>query len=134
MGRPTFTAPLRDGAAGGCELVNVRTGRTVARDVEAALTSETRRKGLLGRDGMPDASALVIAPCPAVHTIAMRFAIDIVFVDRDGTAVRVVRNLRPWRMAASPRAYAVIEMPAGALERFEIAAGDRLMLRPLSSS
>jgi len=131
VGRPAFTAPLRDGASGTCELVNARTGQTVARDVEAALSRATRRRGLLGRDGMPEHAALVIAPCPAVHTIAMRFSLDIVFVDRDGTAVRVVKDLRPWRMAASPTAYAVIEMPAGALGRNDVAPGDRLLLRAI---
>jgi len=124
-----FLNPLTHSAEGACDLINERTGQVVARAVEAALTSETRRRGLLGRDGLPEGAALLIAPCPAIHTFSMRFAIDVVFVDGAGTAVHVVRDLQPWRIAIAPRAFAVIEMAAGALARREVARGDRLTLR-----
>ncbi len=80
------------------------------------MTRATRKRGLLGRDGLPAGSALMLEPCPAVHTAFMRFAIDIVFVDRQGYAVKIVRNLGPWRIAVAPRAHAVVEMAAGQLE------------------
>ena len=62
-------------------LVNARTEQPVAVALEVADTRATRRRGLLGRDGLAAGSALMLTPCNAVHTVGMRFAIDIVFVD-----------------------------------------------------
>jgi uncharacterized membrane protein (UPF0127 family) len=107
-------------------LVNERTNGTVASVVEFAVTRTERRRGLLGRDGLDQSAALMLAPCPAVHTAFMRFAIDVVFVDREGRVRKIVRGLAPWRMSASVGAYAAIEFTAGA-ER-DLVPGDRLYL------
>ena len=115
--------------AGSLSLVNQRTDAALAERVEVAVTRRTRRKGLLGRDGLETSSALVLAPCAAVHTMFMRFPIDVVFVDSDGRALRVVPNLGPWRIAIEPFAHAVVEMAAGSLEARHVRVGDRLYLR-----
>jgi uncharacterized membrane protein (UPF0127 family) len=115
-------------AASDVALINQRTGAPIATSVERAVTRATRKRGLLGRDGMPAGSALMIEPCPAVHTAFMRFSIDIVFVDRKGYAIKIVRNLGAWRIAVAARAHAVIEMPAGSLDQVDLAIGDRLFL------
>jgi uncharacterized membrane protein (UPF0127 family) len=110
-------------------LVNQRTDEALARHVEVAVTRRARRKGLLGRDGLGASCALVLAPCAAIHTMFMRFDIDAVFVDDDGRAVKVVRNLVPWRIAANASAHAVVEFPAGTLRDADVTVGDRLYLR-----
>ena len=109
-------------------LLHERTQRPLATSVEVADTRRARRKGLLGRDSMRPDQAMVISPCVAVHTGFMRFAIDVVFIDHDGRAVHIVQDLQPWRMAASFRAHAVIEMPAGRVKACGIEVGDRLSL------
>jgi len=58
----------------------------------------------------------------------MRFAIDVLFVDRQGLVLRAVSNLRPWRIALSLRAFAVIEMPAGTLIIANTRRGDTVEL------
>jgi uncharacterized protein len=58
----------------------------------------------------------------------MRFAIDVVFVGRDGEVVKVARNVRPWRIAAARRAKAALELAAGEAGRRRIEVGDRLDL------
>ena len=78
-------------------------GSLVARRLEAAFDSASRRRGLLGRDTWTDA-ALVIAPCNAVHTFFMRFPIDVLFVDRSGAIVGVRKAVPPWRIAVGWRA------------------------------
>jgi len=113
-------------------LVNQRTDEALAERVEVAVTRTDRRKGLLGRDGLPSSSALVLAPCVAIHTMFMRFDIDAVFVDGDGRAVKVVRDLTPWRIAVQPFAHAVVEFPGGSLREGTINIGDRLYLRDAS--
>ena len=96
--------------------------------MELAETSEKRRRGLLGRDMLDPSAALIIAPCSAIHTFFMRFVIDVVFVDRDGRVLKMVSDVKPWRIAASSRAYAVVELNAGAIRRGELVVGDRLSL------
>ena len=90
-------------------IVNTRAGRVVADVVEAAFDSQTRRKGLLGRDGLPDGHALVLAACNAVHTFGMRFPIDVVFLDEDGLPQAIYRAVPPRRVLVCRRAVAVIE-------------------------
>ena len=105
-------------------LVNQRTGVTLAREVEVAATRASRRKGLLGRPSLDSASALVIERCFAIHTAFMRFAIDAVFLDRNGIVRRVVVSLPPWRAAVTIGADAVVELAAGAA--VDVQVGDRI--------
>jgi uncharacterized membrane protein (UPF0127 family) len=109
-------------------VIHDRHARTVAGEVEIADTSETRRRGLLGRTGLAPGAALIIAPCSAVHTFFMKFPIDVAFVDRSGHVVKTVCNLVPWRIAGALRAWAVIEMAAGMLEARGVNVGDTLTL------
>jgi uncharacterized membrane protein (UPF0127 family) len=93
-----------------------------------AADSTARRRGLLGRGGLDDGTALVLAPCSAIHTWFMRFPIDVVFVTRAGEVVAVRSGVRPWRIAVSPGAFAAIEVRAGAAARGGIRPGDHLLL------
>ena len=111
--------------------MNGRTGVPVADAVELAATRASRRRGLLGRDHLEPSAAMILAPCGAVHTAFMRFAIDVVFVDRDGRALKIVRELAPWRIAWSPFAHAVVELAGGRLRSCDVSVGDRLYLAPL---
>jgi uncharacterized membrane protein (UPF0127 family) len=109
-------------------LMNARTGGAVVKNVELADTRATRRKGLLGRDSFDRAHALIILPCFAVHTMSMRFSIDVLFLNREGVVLRIVRDLQPGRIAASWRAHAVVELAAGVADAVDVQVGDRLYL------
>ena len=109
-------------------LEDTTAGAVLASSVEAAVDSTSRRRGLLGRTGLDDA-ALVIAPCNAVHTLFMRFPIDVVFVDRAGRVLRIAASVPAWRMTASWRAFATIELAAGTVARIGTAVGHTLHLR-----
>jgi uncharacterized membrane protein (UPF0127 family) len=104
--------------------------RVLVSRLEAALDSATRKKGLLGRDGLDPGTGLAIAPCGGIHTFFMRFPIDVVFVARDGRVVKVRHAVKPWRLALAVTAFCVIELPAGTAARSETRAGDRLELFP----
>jgi uncharacterized membrane protein (UPF0127 family) len=119
---------LLRGAEQQFSLQNVRSGQFIATHVEFALDSQSRRRGLLGRDAFEKGAALIIAPCSSIHTFFMRFAIDVVFVSRDGRVLKTYSTLVPWRMAFSLGAFAVIELPAGALSESETRRGDTLQL------
>jgi uncharacterized membrane protein (UPF0127 family) len=113
---------------GPARLIDAATGTIVASDVKTALDSASRRQGLLGREAWAAGQALVLAPCAAVHTCFMRFPIDVVFVDRAGRVRKVAEHLRAWRMAASPRAFAAIEMAAGSAAAAGVRPGTRLAI------
>lgn len=109
-------------------LVNDRTRTVVASAVELAVTRSARRRGLLGRDSLAANEAMLLSPCLSVHTVSMKFPIDVAFIGHDGRAVRLVHELRPWRLAASFRAHTVIELAAGRLRECGVQLGDRLYL------
>jgi uncharacterized membrane protein (UPF0127 family) len=92
------------------------TGRLLASRVGLAVTRATRRKGLLGRDGLARGEGLWIAPCRGVHTCGMRFAIDVIALDGSGRVIDQVDAMAPWRLRL-PRwgTAGVLELPAGTL-------------------
>jgi uncharacterized protein len=89
-----------------------------------------RMKGLLGRTGLDEDEGLLIEPAPSVHMFFMRFAIDVVFLDRDRQIVGIAHTLRPWRIAGARRAVTALELPAGTAARHRLAVGDYLTLEP----
>ena len=123
-----FLAPLLREPDRLWALEEVTSHRTIVSRVQAAVDSASRKRGLLGRTSLDDV-ALVIAPCNAVHTFFMRFPIDVLFVDRQGRVLRVAREVRPWRIAAAWRAFAVIELAAAAAGGIKV--GDQVGLRAM---
>jgi len=110
-------------------IVNERTGAPIATAVEHAATRASRRRGLLGRDHLDPHCAMILEPCTAVHTAFMRFAIDVVFIDRAGYALKIVRDVAPWRIAVAAGAHAVVEMAAGSIAPHQLQVGDRLLVK-----
>ena len=107
-------------------LRNASTGTLLADHIEHAFDSSGRRRGLLGRNGLPPGHVLILAPCPAIHTCFMRFNIDVVFAKRDGEVIKVRRGVKPWQAAGALRAFAAIEFPEGGA--VNVRPGDRVTL------
>jgi len=127
---PSFLSPLLKEPSRSFRLVNLRTGAIVADHLLTAFDSETRRRGLLAYASMPEGAAMVIAPTNAVHTVFMKFAIDLLFVAKDGRVVKARGDVRPWRMSGAWRGHAVIELEAGALRRTAVRVGDQVTVLP----
>ena len=87
----------------------------------------TRLKGLLGKAMLPAGQGMLIRPAPSIHTFLMRFPIDAVFLSGQGAVLKVAPDVRPWRARSCRKAYAVLELPAGAADRARIARGDQLV-------
>ena len=104
----------------------VRDGQVLAA-AEEPVGSRGRARGLLGRDGID--GVMVLRPCRNVHTLGMRFAIDVAFCDRDGHVLRTY-SLAPRRISPVVlRAAFALEAEAGALERWNLRVGDHVELR-----
>jgi uncharacterized membrane protein (UPF0127 family) len=109
-------------------LVNRTRGATLAERVERALSVLQRLRGLLGRSALPEGEALVIEPCTSIHTLFMRFSIDAAFLSRDGSVLRAIGEMKPWRATrVYPSAAMVVELPAGTLARTGTREGDLLV-------
>ena len=94
---------------------------------EVASTFGARLRGLLGRDGIE--GALVLRPARSVHTVGMRFPIDVAFCDRDLRVLSVCTMRRHRFGAPRRRCKVVIEAEAGAFERWGLRRGDQLEVR-----
>jgi uncharacterized membrane protein (UPF0127 family) len=85
-------------------------------------------RGLLGRDSLAEGEGLLLKPCGSVHTLFMRFPIDVVFLDRELSVVAVRPKVRPWRTTGARGAKVTLELAAGEAARLGIAPGMQLRL------
>jgi len=110
-------------------IVNESRGAVLATRATVADSFWSRFRGLLGRRELADGEGLVIEPCSSVHMEGMRFAIDALHLDRAGTVLRVVPELRPNRFGPLVwRSHTVLELPAGTAAATGTVAGDRVII------
>ena len=83
-----------------------------------------RLRGLLGRPPLTLGQAMLIDPCHSVHTIGMRYPIDVVYLDKNYRVLKVVECLAPYKFSACKGASYTIELSAGAACRYQITSGD----------
>lgn len=108
-GHAVLSMPVADGA------------RTPEVPLWIAASYRARTRGLLGTDGIE--GALLLTPASSVHTVRMRYAIDVAYLDRRLT-VLAVRTMRPWRLGrVRPRSRHVLEAEAGAMARWGLRPG-----------
>jgi hypothetical protein len=108
------------------QVSNVTRHTVLATCAELADSSESRRKGLLGRKLLGRGEGLWILPCESVHTFGMRFPIDLVYMDRKHRVRKVRSDVPPWRVSACFSADSVLELAAGTIRETLTAPGDTL--------
>ena len=106
--------------------------KVTASDKELAIriadTFFTRLAGLMFRKKLPAAAGLLLAPCNSVHMCFMRFAIDVIYLDKDYKILKIVKNLRPWLgLSFCRNAWATLEMTAGEADRCGLEVGKVLI-------
>ncbi len=101
-------------------------GTVLADAADVADTSEKRRTGLLKHTELKPGTGLWISPCESVHSFFMKFAIDVVYLDRGKRVKKVRRSMVPWRMSACLTARSVLELPVGTIQASETQEGDQL--------
>lgn len=101
----------------------------LATHLSVAGTHWTRLCGLMGKDAasFSAGNGLWIVPSRGVHTLAMKFPIDVLYLDKNKCVVHVERNLQPWRLArVSMRTVSVLELPGSTLESSGTTIGDEI--------
>ena len=116
-----------------CIVTDAKTQRVIVSRVVIADSYWSRFWGLMGRRTLGEDEGLLIEPCSSIHTMFMRFAIDVVFLDREHRVVKVA-TVPPFRAALGGGSHSVLEIPAGTAERNGVAVGDALSLTPLSDA
>jgi uncharacterized protein len=108
------------------QVKNLTRQTVLAVSLEVADTGAKRNKGLLGRKELPPGEGLWILPCQSVHTFAMQFAIDLVYLDRSHRIRKVRSNVPPWRISACLSAHSVLELPTGTIRETQSRTGDTI--------
>jgi hypothetical protein len=107
------------------KLVNLRNNAVLADKVKVADRPWQRLVGLLNRRSLEKGEALILKPCLSIHTLFMRFSIDVLFLDKDNRVIGILHSFKPFRF--SPlyfNAVLAIEFPANTLQFTQTKIGD----------
>jgi len=124
VARPPATPDAR------MRVANLTRHSLLATQLEVADSASKRSKGLLGRKLLAPGEGMWIVPCESVHTFAMKFPIDLVYLDRNLRIKKVRNAVPPWRLSACLSAHSILELPAGAIRNTRTQAGDLLEISP----
>ncbi len=109
----------------------------ISRDKGTLISSKTRiasgfwprLKGLMFDKAMDEKEALIFHNAQAIHTSFMRFAIDIVFLDKSNRIIKIYEAVKPWKMVFCPHSALTIELPAYRAKRRSLGIGDTLQIK-----
>ncbi len=105
---------------------NVTKDTLLATAADIADTSKKRKTGLLKHTSLPRGEGLFITPSEGIHTIGMKFAIDVLFLSRDRKVLKIRPDMGRWKMSLCLRAHSVLELPAGTAAETHTTPGDQL--------
>lgn len=108
------------------KIIHQRTNTVLGSNIKMATSFKDRLVGLMFQDEMKDMDGLLLDPCRSIHNFFVRFPIDVIFISKKNTVVKVLRNFRPWCVSGIYlRATKTLELPAGSLHE-DIRPGDQL--------
>ena len=111
------------------EIINKTKNTLLAKDIVIANTPFKRMKGLLGKKEFREGQALILKPCNSVHTFFLRFAIDVIFVDKHSKVIEAISCLKPFHLTRVHWLSALaIELPAGIILSSHTQEGDLLAI------
>ena len=96
-------------------------------EVEIAETFFSRLRGLMGRSRLAEGRGLLLAPCNSIHMLFMRFAIDVIYIDKEFCIKKIARNVPAWLgMSFCFGAWGALEMTGGEADRLKLRVGQKL--------
>lgn len=108
---------------------NITQNIIIATNAEVANNFILRLKGLLGTSRLPSGEALVIRPCNSIHTVGMKYAIDVLFLDKRDIIVKIINVMPAGRFSLCSGSSYVVELPAGTIESSGTVVGDKISLK-----
>jgi uncharacterized membrane protein (UPF0127 family) len=114
------------------KIINKKNGLVVADCVAVATVTVFRMVGLLNTPRLHGGEALIIKPARTIHSMGMRFPIDVVFLDRHLKVLKIFDRLEPTNRACFYRggfsSQLAIELPAGTIQNTDLQIGDQIQL------
>ncbi len=107
---------------------NITNNKILAVDARIADTFFNRLKGLLGSKNLDQGQGLIIRPCNSIHTIGMKYDIDVIFIDERDYVVKISKAIRAGRFAVCQKSAYVLELPAGTISRTGTKVGDKISI------
>lgn len=111
------------------KLYNSTQNSEICHDIKVAENFFSRTVGLLSKKSLNEGEGLVIKPCCSIHTFFMRFAIDVLFVNKNNEIIAIYENVKPWRiLPIHPTSYYVVELPARTISKKNIKKSDIIQI------
>lgn len=112
------------------QIVNLSRQTVIANKVNIADSFRKRLLGLMTRKSYAYGEGLVLKPCNSVHSFFMKFAIDVIFIDKEFKVLHILEDMRPNHFGPIIKgAYMAIEVPSGIVPWTETQIGDKLALK-----
>ena len=108
------------------KILNSSNDITLLEDASLADSYFTRLKGLLGKSSLKDDEGLIIKPCNSVHTIGMKFSIDIAFVDKNNVIIHIIKDMVPGKLSSIVKKSSYVIESKGGLFEGKVNIGDRV--------
>lgn len=108
---------------------NITSRKYILQYVKIANTFFSRLRGLLPKNIKSKDHILVLMPCKCIHTFGMSYAIDVIFVSKEGRILKIINDMKPnrWSPIIKNSQY-VIEIESGIFSNLGIEEGDQIML------
>lgn len=109
--------------------INETSGKIIASKLEMKQSFFGRLVGLLSRSSLGPDEGIILKPCTQIHTMFMRFAIDVIFISKDFEVLHVIENMGAWRF--SPlllKSLYTVEIAAGSLKG-SVKTGDKIVFK-----
>ena len=114
------------------KLYNISKGSQISSKTKIAGSFFERLMGLMGKNGLEKEECLIITPCNSIHTFFMKFPIDVVFMDREGKVVKLIRGVGPKKMVMPIKGtHFVVEFDSRNEMTCEIEEGDILKIKEI---
>lgn len=108
-------------------IISSNNGKVIAINTRYAQTVVTRMIGLLATSSFNAGDGLYISPCSSIHTVGMKYPIDVVFINEFNIINKVVMGLKPNRICLSlSGCCSVLELPQGVIKQCQLMPGDTL--------
>lgn len=109
------------------KLIKQDNQQVILSDVKIAKNPFSRMKGLLFTKEILPGKGLCLKPCNGVHSIGMRYAIDVIYLNKAGAIQKIIHDFKPGKLGpVNFKTHQIVEMKAGTLKPLDLTAGEVL--------